>query len=117
MVGEAEGVLENAAANHEAVNFGIFCVECECVGAVFDVAVDDKFGFGRKFGAQFDNFGNQLVVRGDFAHFFSGAQVNGESGGAFVEQKRKPVAIFVKRGPAESSFDRNWEVRRFASIF
>ena len=44
-VGETVGVPEDAAADHEAVYFGILRVEFADVGEVFDVAVHDEGGF------------------------------------------------------------------------
>ena len=61
MVGEAVGVLEDAAADHEAFDFGVFSVECEGVGAVFDVAVDDELGGGADLVAELDDGGDELV--------------------------------------------------------
>ncbi len=83
VVGEAVGVGEDAAANHETVDFGVLFMECEGVGAVFDVAVDDELGIGTDFVAEFDDIGDEFVVGWNFAHFFLGAKVDGESGGVF----------------------------------
>ncbi len=58
MVGEAVGVSKNAAANHKAVYFGVFFVQFYGMGVIFDVAIDNKFGFGADFIAKFDDFGN-----------------------------------------------------------
>ena len=81
MVGETVRVLEDAAADHKAVDLGIFGMECEGVGFVFDVAIDDKLGVGADLAAKFDNIGDEFVVGGDFGHFFTGAEVNSVGGG------------------------------------
>ena len=47
---------------------------------VLDVAVDDELGFWADFFAEGEDFGDKFVVGGDFAHFFFGAEVDGESG-------------------------------------
>ena len=52
MVGEAIGVLKNATSDHETVDFGIFFVEFERMGAVHDIAVDDEFGLRGDFIAE-----------------------------------------------------------------
>ena len=84
MGGEAVWVFENAAADHEAVDLGVFLVEFEGVLFRFDVAIDDEFGFGADLVAEFDNFRDKFIVSGDFAHFFFSAEVDGEGGGVFV---------------------------------
>lgn len=45
MASEAVGVLEDAAANHETVYFGVFVVKFLDVSEIFDVAVHDEDGF------------------------------------------------------------------------
>jgi len=81
VVGETVRVLEDAAADHEAVDLGVFGVECEGVGFVFDVAIDDKLGVGADLAAKFDNIGDEFVVGGGFGHFFLSTEVDGEGGG------------------------------------
>ena len=78
---ETIGVLEHAAANHETVDRGELVGESEGGGAVFDVAVDNKLGFGAELGAQLQNFRDELVVGGNFTHLLFGAKMDGESGG------------------------------------
>ena len=85
MVGETVRVFENAAANHEAVNFGVFLVEFLGVGFGFDVAVDDEFSVGTNLASESDDFWDKLVVSGDLAHFFTGAEMDGKGGGMFVK--------------------------------
>ena len=84
MVGEAVGVLEDAAANHEAIDFGVFIMELKGVGFVFDVAVDDEFGVGGYLVAEVDNIRDEFIVSGDFAHFLLGAEMDGEGGGVLL---------------------------------
>ena len=60
----------------------------QCGGAVGDVVIDDQRGLRANLRAQFDNFWDYYVMGEDFAHFFLGAQVNGESGRVGVEQDR-----------------------------
>ena len=83
VIGEADGVFENAATNHEAVN-AVFLAEFGSLRGGFDVAVDEEFGFGGEFVAEFDDFGDEVVVRRDFGHFFFGTEVDGEGGWMFV---------------------------------
>ena len=85
MVGEAVGVLKDAAANHKAVNFGVFFMKFEGVGAIFDVAIDDEFGCWRDLVAKRDDIWDEFIMSGDFAHFFFGTEVDGECGGMFGE--------------------------------
>ena len=41
MAGKTVGIFEDAATNHEAVNFGVFLVEFLCMGFRFNVAIDN----------------------------------------------------------------------------
>ena len=114
--GEAVGVLEDAAANHETVDGGVLGVELEGVGAVFDVAVDDELGGGAEIVTEIGNIRNKLVVGGDFAHFFAGAEMNGEGGRVLGEEDGEPGLIFIGRGPTEAGFDRYREIGAGAGI-
>ena len=80
MVSEAVGVGEDAASDHEAVCFGVFGVELVDVGEVLDVAVNDELGGGADLIAEVDDLGNELIVGGDFGHFFLSTEVDGEGG-------------------------------------
>ncbi len=117
MVGEAVWILEDATADHKAIDFRILSMKFQSVGFIFDVAVDDEFGFGTNLVAKSNNVRDEFIVGGDFAHFFFGAKMDGESGGVLGEQSRKPVGIFFWLGPAETGFNRNREVSVFFGIF
>ena len=108
MVGKAIGILKNATANHETVDFGIFSMELEGVGTVSNISVNDKFGFGGDFITSFDTVRYEFIVGGDFAHFFFGAEMDGESGRMLTKKSWKPGFILVGTGPAKTGFDRNW---------
>ena len=109
VVGKAIGVAKDAAADHEAVYLWELLVEGEGVGAVFDVAINDELGGGRLVGSQIENFGDELVVRGDFAHLFASAEVDGESGGVLAKERGQPISKFLDVGPAEAGLDGDWE--------
>ena len=81
--GETVGVLEDATANHEAVNLGVLCVKGEGVSFIFNVTVDDKLGVGAEGVTEFDDGRDELVVGRDLAHFFFGAEMDGEGGRVF----------------------------------
>ena len=85
MVGETVWILEDAAADHKAIDFRILSMKFQSVGFIFDVAVDDEFGFGTNLVAKSNNVRDELVVGRDFAHFFFGAEVDGEGCWVFVE--------------------------------
>ncbi len=84
MVGEAVGIFEDSATDHEAVCLGVFFVEGEGGGFGFDVAVDDEFGLGADLFTKFENIWDEFVVGGDFAHFFFGTEVDSQGGGVLV---------------------------------
>ena len=41
---------------------------------------------------------------GNFAHFFSSTEMNGQRGGTFVKQNWQPGFIFIGVGPTEAGF-------------
>ena len=49
MVGKAIWICENTAADHKAVYLGILSMEFECMGAVSNIAINDKFGLGANY--------------------------------------------------------------------
>ena len=75
---EAKRVLEYAAANHDAVEAGMFGREFEAVHAVLNVTVNCQKRFRGDFVAKSDNVVNELEMRWNFAHFPFGAQMNGQ---------------------------------------
>ena len=77
MVGEAEGVMEDAAADHDAVE-AVFVGHLEASLDIEDVAVDDELGVGCEVISHLDDGGDELEVGGDFAHLLFGAEVDGE---------------------------------------
>ena len=42
---------------------------------------------------------------GDFAHFFLGAKVDGDSSWLFSKEGWQPSLVFIDIGPAEASLD------------
>ena len=98
VVREAIWIFEDAAAYHETVDLWIFFVEGEGGGAVFDVAVDNEFGVRRDFGTESYKVGNEFIMRGDFGHFFTRAEMDGERGRVFSEKCRKPFFILIDKG-------------------
>ena len=55
MSGETVGVSEDAATNHETVDGRVLMVKFESVGAVANIAVNDKLGFGTNIVAHFND--------------------------------------------------------------
>lgn len=105
MVGETVGIFENAAANHETVNIGVVLMKSESGRFGLNIAVNDEFGLRAKLVAEGQNLWNEFVVSGDFGHFFSGAEMDGEGGGVLIEEGWEPGLIFCRIRPAEASFD------------
>ena len=54
------------------------------MGEVFDVAINDELGGGADLVAEVDDLGNELIVGGDFGHFFFSTEVDGEGGGMLL---------------------------------
>ena len=54
------------------------------MGEVLDVAVNDELGGGADLITEVDNLGNELIVGGDFGHFFLSTEVDGEGGGMLL---------------------------------
>lgn len=104
---KAVRILKDTTANHKAIELGIFFVELERDGAVFDVAVDEELGLGGVLGAELENLRDEFVVRRDFGHLFASAEMDGERGGMFFEDGRKPSLIFINEGEAKAGFDRD----------
>ena len=44
----------------------------------------------------------------DFAHFFFGAEVDGQVGYILLQDSRQPLAPFVSIRIAQASFDTDW---------
>lgn len=80
MLSKAIRILENATANHAAVDGGIFGSENLNFGEVLDIAVDDELSLRSDLIAQGDNLRDEFVMSGDFGHFFASAEVNSEGG-------------------------------------
>ena len=77
------------------------------MGAVTDVAVDDELGVWADLASEFDDIRDELVMGGNFAHFFLSAEMNGDGGGVFGQKGGEPGLVFRGVRPAETSFDGN----------
>ena len=55
---------------------------------------------------------------GDFGHFLTSAEMNGEGGGMFGKERGEPSLVFFDTGVAKSGFDGNWQTERaFDGVF
>ena len=82
---EGKRAGEDAPADHDAVDPGVFRRQAAPVLVVFDVAVDLQQGVRGDLVPQLHDVVDQLVMRGDPAHFLLGPQVDRQQGNVLFQ--------------------------------
>src|SRR6185436_7652683 len=91
--GEDKGIMEDAAANHDAVEAVLFG-QSPALFAAFDVAITHDQSIWRKAVAQFANLADEVPVRRHLAHLFAGAAMDDQHVQIALQQKLNPAKIY-----------------------
>ena len=102
---ETKWILKHAAANHDTVEAGKLVHQLQTVFSVCNITIDSQKRVRGDFVTQGDDIWDELEVGWDFAHFFFGAQVDGQVDDVLLKQSCEPVAPLVNMRVAEASFD------------